>query len=137
MIKWEFKIKHVLHNHKTHFPDSLKFLFTATPVPHLCMEWLVHVKRYIISFIYRLKELLDITMKWIIWDTDNIQQSSLTPVFTVTTPYRLEGGSDCELPSFDTVQHCKQILTFWRNMPPCSALKIKSRFDTDEIKVRG
>jgi len=38
----------VLHNNKTHFPDSLKFHFTATPVPHLCMEWLVHVKQYII-----------------------------------------------------------------------------------------
>jgi hypothetical protein len=66
------------------------------------MEWLVHVKGYIISFIYRLKELLDITLKWIVWDRDNIQRSSLTLVFMVTTPYRLKGGSDCELPSFDT-----------------------------------
>jgi hypothetical protein len=66
------------------------------------MEWLVHVKQYITSFIYRLKELLDITLKWIVWDTDNIQQISLTLVFTVTTPYRLEGGSDCKLPSSDT-----------------------------------
>jgi len=100
------------------------------------MEWLVHAKQYIISFIYRLKELLDIPLNWIVWDIDNIQQSSLTLVSTVTTPYRLEGGSDCELPSFNTVQHRKQILMFWRNMPPCSVLKIKSRFDTDEIRVK-
>jgi len=55
------------------------------------------------SFICGLKELLDTTLKWTVWDIDNIQQSSLTLIFTVTTPYRLEGGSDCELPSFDTV----------------------------------
>jgi len=46
------------------------------------------------SFIYRLKEFLDITLKWIVWDIDNIQQSSLPLVFMVTTPYRLEGESD-------------------------------------------
>jgi hypothetical protein len=70
-------------------------------------------------------------------DIDNIQQSSLTLVFSVTTPNTLEGGSDHNLPRFDTVQHCKQIPMFWRNMPPCLGLKIKSRFDNDEIRVRG
>jgi hypothetical protein len=77
------------------------------------------------------------TLKWTILDLDNNQQSSLTLVFMVTTPYRLVGRYDRGLPSFDTVQHCKQIVTFWKNMPPCSGLKIRSRFDTDEIRVRG
>jgi len=102
MIKWEFKIKHMCYTITKH-TFQIRSNFILRQHQFHISAWNGWFMSNDTSFICGLKELLDTTLKWTVWDIDNIQQSSLTLIFTVTTPYRLEGGSDCELPSFDTV----------------------------------